>query len=100
MAPVPVPVPLPVPEVDPLAVEPLPVPGVVPEPVLDPVLPPDADIDIRHPVAVTFPLALPLCPSLPAPPVPLCAPSAAVTQMLSTAAPLPMNFRFMLPPGF
>jgi hypothetical protein len=108
LVPVALPLPAPVADVDPLAVdppaaEPLPVPlapavPVVPDPVVpEPVVLPDPDICIRHPVAVTLPLPLPLCPVLPALPALLCAePSAAVIQMPMTAAPLPMNFRFMV----
>jgi len=92
-------------DVEPLAAEPLLLDPLVPlVPLVLPPLPglmPLADKGIRHPVAVTLPPLLllllpPVCPVLPAP---LCAdPSAAVMQMPMTAAPLPMNVRFMMIP--
>jgi hypothetical protein len=95
----PLPLPVAAPDVEPLGVDALPAPvaPVLSGPLLVPVVLPDPDICIRHPVAVTFPPLLPVCPVLPALPEPLCAePSAAVMQMPMIAAPLQMNFRFML----
>jgi hypothetical protein len=95
--------PVPVDDVDPPAVDPAPalpaLPAVDALPLLDaPEVLLVPDICIRHPEAVTLRLSLPLCPALAE--LPCACPIMVLAHITTTAAPLQMKLRFMVPSCF